>query len=173
MLTENDFKPIIDEYNGILYKIARSYTLVEVDFKDLYQEMLIQLWKSYKRFKGESKISTWIYRVALNTALTFHKKQKRRQQTNPLENLSFKIPDDSGVGVEQVYRKEEKIELLYKCINQLGKDERAIILLHLEEKKYDEIAEIIGLSTSHVGVKLMRIKKQLFKLLNEQGYGRI
>ncbi len=173
MPTEQEFKHIIDEYNGILYKIARSYTLGEADFKDLYQEMLIQLWQSYGRFRGESKISTWIYRVVLNTALTFQKKQKRNQSTNPIDNFSFKIPDEGGVGVEHVFQKEEKIELLYKCINQLGKDDRAIILLHLDEKKYDEIAEIIGLTTSHVGVKLMRIKKQLFKLLNEQGYGRI
>ena len=173
MLAEKDFKLIIDEYNGILYKIARSYTLEEVDFKDLYQEMLIQLWQSYARFKGESKISTWIYRVVLNTALTFQKKQKRKQAINTMDHISFKIPDDSRGGVEQVFQKEEKIEMLYKCINQLGKDERAIILLHLDEKKYDEIAEIIGLTTSHVGVKLLRIKKQLFKLLNEQGYGRI
>lgn len=173
MPTENDFKHIIDEYNGILYKIARSYTLGEADFKDLYQEMLIQLWKSYGRFRGESKISTWIYRVVLNTALTFQKKQNRKQAINPIDHISFRIADQGRVGVEQVFQKEEKIELLYKCINQLGKDERAIILLHLDEKKYEEIAEIIGLTTSHVGVKLLRIKKQLFKLLNEQGYGRI
>ncbi|MFK7775141.1 MAG: RNA polymerase sigma factor [Saprospiraceae bacterium] len=170
---EKDFKHIIDEYNGILYKIARSFTLGEADFKDLYQEMLIQLWQSYGRFRGESKISTWIYRVVLNTALTFQKKQKRQQSNNPIDNISFKIPDQGRAGVEQVFEKEKKIELLYKCINHLGKDERAIILLHLDEKKYDEIAEILGLTTSHVGVKLLRIKKQLFKLLNEQGYGRI
>lgn len=170
---EKDFKQTIDEYNGILYKIARSYTLGDADFKDLYQEMLIQLWQSFGRFRGESKISTWIYRVVLNTALTFQKKQKRQQTANSIENISFKIPDQSRVAVEQIFEKEEKIELLYKCINQLGKDERAIILLHLDEKKYDEIAEILGLTTNHVGVKLLRIKKQLFKLLNEQGYGRI
>ena len=116
MLAENDFKLIIDEYNGILYKIARSYTLEEADFKDLYQEMLIQLWQSYGRFRGESKISTWIYRVVLNTALTFQKKQKQKQSINPIDNFSFKIPDEGRVGVEQVFQKEEKIELLYKCI---------------------------------------------------------
>lgn len=168
-----DFKNIIDEYNGILYKIARSYTTEEADFKDIYQEILIQLWQSFDRFKGESKISTWMYRVALNTALTFQKKQKRRKSTNPIERMNFKIADESGVGMAQIYQKEEKIELLYKCINLLGKDDRAIILLHLEEKKYEEIAEIIGLTTSHVGVKILRIKKQLFQLLNEHGYGRI
>ena len=169
---KSDFKNIVDEYNGILYKIARSYTTEEADFKDLYQEMLIQLWQSFDRFKGEAKVSTWIYRVALNTALTFQKKQKRQIATNPIDNVSYKIAETSGVGEELVYQKEKKIELLYQCINLLKKDDRAIILLHLEEKKYDEIAEIIGITTSHVGVKLMRIKKQLFQLLKEHGYGR-
>jgi len=168
-----DFKKIVDQYNGILYKIARSYTTEEADFQDLYQEILIQLWQSFERFKGESKISTWIYRVSLNTALTFQKKQKREISTNPIDNASYKIAGGSGVGEEQVFQKEKKIELLYKCVNLLKKDDRAIILLHLEEKKYDEIAEIIGITVSHVGVKLMRIKKQLFQLLKEQGYGRI
>lgn len=169
----SDFKHIVDEYNGILYKIARSYTEEEADFKDMYQEMLIQLWQSFNRFKGESKISTWIYRVALNTALTFQKKQKRKLVTNPIDKTSFKIASESGVGELPILQKEAKIELLYKCINLLKKDDRAIILLHLEENKYDEIAEIIGITTSHVGVKLLRIKKQLFQLLNEHGYGGI
>ncbi len=168
-----DFKNIVDEYNGILYKIARSYTTEEADFKDLYQEMLIQLWQSFERFKGEAKVSTWIYRVSLNTALTFQKKQKKQFSTNPIDNVSYKIVEMSGVGEEVIFQKEKKIELLYKCVNLLKKDDRAIILLHLEEKKYDEIAEIIGITVSHVGVKLMRIKKQLFQLLKEQGYGRI
>ena len=110
----SDFKNIVDEYNGILYKIARSYTTEEADFKDLYQEMLIQLWQSFERFKGESKVSTWIYRVSLNTALTFQKKQKKKLSTNPIDNVSYKIAEVSGVG-EVVFQKEKKIELLYKC----------------------------------------------------------
>ena len=169
---KSDFKNIVDEYNGILYKIARSYTMEEADFKDLYQEMLIQLWQSFDRFKGDAKISTWIYRVSLNTALTFQKKQKRKLSTNPIDKVSYKIVETGSVGEELNYQKEKKVELLYQCVNLLKKDDRAIILLHLEEKKYDEIAEIIGITTSHVGVKLLRIKKQLFQLLKEHGYGR-
>lgn len=170
---KSDFKNIVDEYNGILYKIARSYTTDEADFKDLYQEMLIQLWQSFDRFRGDAKVSTWIYRVSLNTALTFQKKQKRNLFTNPIDKVTYKIAAISGVGEEPIFEKEKKIELLYKCVNLLKKDDRAIILLHLEEKKYEEIAEIIGITSTHVGVKLMRIKKQLFQLLKEQGYGRI
>ena len=167
---QKEFKNIVDEYNGILYKIGRSYSTEEADFKDLYQEMLIQLWKSFARFKGESKISTWIYRVALNTALTFQRNQKRKKTPDSLENLGFKLSDQSGEALNRAFQKEEKIELLYHCINLLKKDDRAIVLLHLEGKKYDEIAEITGLKTNHIGVKLLRIKKQLHSLLEKNNF---
>lgn len=168
---KNEFKKIVDQYNGILYKIGRSYTTEEADFKDLYQEMLIQLWKSFERFKGESKISTWIYRVALNTALTYQRNRKRRPASSDIEN--FKFADSSQEGIINANKKEAKIELLYHCINQLKKDDRAIILLSLEGNKYEEIADITGLTTSHVGVKIKRIKDRLQRLLKENHYGRI
>ena len=170
---KKDFQNIIETHNGILYKIGRSYTIEESDFKDLYQEMLIQIWKSLDIFKGDSKISTWIYRVALNTALVFKRKEKKNLRTDSIENLSFKIADDSPALYQQKQEKESKIELLYKCIYQLKKEERAIILLHLEGKKYEEIAEIIGLTTNHVGVKIKRIKDRLQKLLQANHYERI
>lgn len=170
---QNEFKNIIDEYNGILYKIGRSYTTEEPDFKDLYQEMLIQLWKSFERFKGESKISTWIYRVALNTALTYQRNRKRKPVADSIDSLKFKLSDDSNSNLAQAHKKEAKIELLYHCINLLKKEQRAIILLHLEGKKYNEIAEIIGLTPNNIGVKLMRIKKTLHHLLTENRYERI
>ena len=170
---KKQFKKIVDDHNGILYKIGRSYTTEEADFKDLYQEMLIQMWKSLPNFKGDSKVSTWIFRVALNTALTHQKKLKRNQRTSSIENLGFKLESDGMAGVEMMEQKEAKIELLYKCINLLKRDERAIILLNLEGKKYEEIGEIIGLTTSHVGVKIKRIKERLLKLLKENNYGRI
>ncbi len=170
---KKQFKKIVDEHNGILYKIGRSYTTEEADFKDLYQEMLIQMWKSLPNFKGDSKVSTWIFRVALNTALTHQKKLKRNRKTSSIENLGFKLVSEGSAGVEMMEKKEAKIELLYKCINLLKRDERAIILLSLEGKKYEEIGEIIGLTTSHVGVKIKRIKDRLHKLLKENNYGRI
>lgn len=167
------FKHIVDEYNGIFYKIGRSYTTNKPDFEDLYQEMLIQLWNSMRKFKGDSKISTWIYRVALNTALTYKRDKTRKPISSSIENIQFKLASDEVEGIEKMQKKEAKITLLYTCINLLKKDDRAIILLHLEEKKYAEIAEIIGLTTSHVGVKIKRIKEQLYRLLKERNYGRI
>ncbi len=167
------FKQIVDEHNGILYKIGRSYTTIEPDFKDLYQEMLIQLWKSMPNFKGKSKVSTFIYRVALNTALTYTRNQSRKPKTNPMERVNYKIADEGGAAIEAMREKEAKLELLYKCINLLKREERAIILLHLEGKKYEEIAHIIGLTTSHVGVKLKRIRERLQKLLKKEQHGRV
>lgn len=168
-----DFKSIISNHKGILYKIARSYASDDDDFHDLYQEILIQIWTSKKKFKKESKLSTWIYRVALNTALTHKKKNQKKTnlakdiKTNPL------LVESIDIGVDESFAKEEKITLLYKCIKQLKKGDRALILLYLEEKKYEEISEITGLTTSHVGVKIKRIKEKLFKLLKENNYARI
>lgn len=168
---KKQFKNIIDQHNGILYKIGRSYTTEEADFKDLYQEMLIQLWKSLDKFRGKSKISTWIYRVALNTALTYKRKSKRRKPTDGLDKMNEKMACQDDEAIEMVKETEQKIELLYKCINLLKKDERAIILLHLDGRKYEEIAEIIGLTKNHVGVKIKRIKDRLHRLLKEHNYG--
>lgn len=169
---ETTFKHIIDTHNGILYKISRSYTSNEVDFQELYQEILVQLWTSYPRFRQESKVSTWIYRVALNTAITFQKRQNKKR-FSPMEAKMFKLADDTNSSLEREHKKGKRIDLLYLCINQLNKDDRAIILLHLEGKSYEETAEIIGITSNNVGVKLMRIKKKLYKLLNKHGYARI
>lgn len=172
-LLEKAFRHIIDQHYGILFKIGRAYTRDDADFADLYQEILIQLWESYPRFKGQSKLSTWIYRVALNTALTHSRKGKRRPRGLSIENEAFRIADDSLRQSEKVRQKERNIELLYDCINELKKDERAIILLHLDGNSYDEIAQIIGISISNVGVRLLRTKKKLQKLLIAKGYERI
>lgn len=163
-----DFKTLIKEYHPLLYKVCRSYTDNSVDFEDLYQEILIQVWKSLNRFKGDSKLSTWIYRVALNTALTYQRKQKKK--AIPIQEIQYAIIQEDTILEKR--EKEQQIELLYTCIRALKKEERSIILLHLEGKQYDEIAEIIGITTSNVGVKLLRIKKKLFTHLNASGYGR-
>ncbi len=164
---EVDFKDIVRKYNGIFYKIARSYTETEVDFEDLYQEMLIQLWQSFPSFKGHSKQSTWIYRVSLNTAISYNRKKKKRITTSEIPDIG------NDISIEYSDDREQKIELLYKCIYQLSKNDRALVLLHLEGKQYDEIGEVMGLSTSHVGVKLLRIRKKLQNSLIQEGYGRI
>ncbi|MCF8308787.1 MAG: sigma-70 family RNA polymerase sigma factor [Bacteroidales bacterium] len=165
-----DFKSIIDEYYPVLYKIGRSFTNRPADFDDLYQEMLIQIHHSLNNFRSEAKLSTWIYRVALNTALTFNRSSKKSQNETPTGNWNYlNKEEDSGTEAQE---REANIEMLYSAINELKKEERAIILLHLEGKHYDEIADIMGISTSNTGVKLMRIKNKLQSILRRKGYER-
>lgn len=170
---EETFKHIITDHNGILYKIARSYASEQADFDDLYQEILVQLWQSFPRFEGKAKVSTWIYRVALNTALTFTKKKKRKLATSQVTAWIADTVEDSASQLAFEKAQQKRIDLLYLCINELAKEERALILLHLEGKSYEESAEIMGITSNYVGVKIMRIKKRLFTLLSEKGYGGI
>lgn len=168
-----DFKAIIKDYNAILFKIGRSYTNTEEDFQDLYQEILIQLWQALKNFQSKAKLSTFIYRVALNTAITYRTRKKKKQLTQSIDEQlisSAKITDDSSSTPED---QSAKVQLLYRCINMLKKDDRAVILLHLEGQSYEEIAEITGITANNVGVKLNRIKKKLYQLLQTYGYARI
>lgn len=170
---ERDFQHIIDEHYGILFKIGRAYTQEEADFEDLYQEMLIQLWKSYSRFRGQAKLSTYIYRVALNTALTHQRKQRKQSQLLSLNEGSRQIVDNSHSELIKVQQKEQQTQLLYSCIYALKKEDRALILLHLEGKSYDEMAEIMGITITNIGVRLLRCKKRLQKLLIANGYARV
>ncbi len=156
-----DFKSIIEANHPILFKIARVYS-EDIDFDDLYQEMLINVWKSLRSFKGDSKVSTWLYRVALNTALSF--KRNKNRKSIP----SVDIIHAQAKAHEHSTEKEEleiEIERLYAAIRKLKKEERSLILLYLEEKTYDEIADIIGITKTNVGVKVNRIKKKLYELL--------
>lgn len=169
----SEFQHIIDQHYGILYKIGRSYTKDQADFEDLYQEMLIQLWQSFPRFKGASKLSTFIYRVVLNTALTHQRKNKRQLQEVGLEERAFRLADTSQQESALEQEREQQINLLYDCINELKKDDRAIILLHLEGNSYEEMAEILGITVNNIGVRLLRVKKRLQKLLTAKGYARV
>ena len=163
-----DFKSIVDEYYPIIYKIGRSFTSNAADFDDLYQEMLIQIHDSLKSFRSESKLSTWIYRVALNTALTFSRSDKKRQSETHTDKWDkIDREEESDVAAQE---RESRIEMLYVAINELKKEDRAIILLHLEGKQYDEISEIMGISQSNTGVKIMRIKNRLQTILRRMGY---
>lgn len=170
---ESGFQHIIDQHYGILYKIGRAYTRDQADFEDLYQEMLIQLWQSFPRFKGASKLSTFIYRVALNTALTHQRKAKREPRAYNLEERAYRLADNSALETETERQREQQVNLLYECINDLKKEDRAIILLHLEGNAYEEMAEIMGITVNNIGVRLLRVKKRLQKLLMAKGYERV
>ncbi|MGK7395652.1 MAG: RNA polymerase sigma factor [Candidatus Cyclobacteriaceae bacterium M3_2C_046] len=165
------FKSIIDQHYPILYKIGKAYSEDSFDFEDLYQEMLIQIWQSLKNFKAQSKLSTWIYKVALNTALTYKRRNYRKEQF--VQEEMYKDLAEYNVQGQEHSQEERQIEMLYQAIKELNKDERAIILLHLEGKKYEEMAEITGLKVSHIGVKLLRIKRKLLEVLKLKGYERV
>jgi RNA polymerase sigma-70 factor (ECF subfamily) len=133
---------------------------VQEDRNDLFQEIVVQLWKSFPTFQNRSKFSTWMYRVALNTAITSFKKAKRRPDQSRLTYDNFQIEDD-GYDTET----EENIKQLHRAVAQLTGVEKSIVLLFFENKKYEEIAEITGITQNYVRVKMNRIKKKLKKLM--------
>jgi len=153
---KSEFITVIKTHEGIIFKVAAFYMRDADDRQDLYQEIVYQLWKSFDSFKGQSKLSTWIYRVALNTAIYALQKSKRRITTSVLDQEIIQVPDD-----EYSMETEERIQSLYKLIRQLNLVEKGIVLLYLEGKSYQEIAEITGISASNVGTKLSRVKEKM------------
>jgi len=157
------FEEIIGQYKSMLYKIARIYCPFEEDRQDLVQEMLIRIWLSLPKYKPSFKVSTWIYRVSLNTAISYYRKHSgRKNNMVVLDLLVHQIeqidPNDDS---------SEQINRLFTLINQLKELDKAIIFLYLEEKSHQEIAEITGLSQTNVGTKILRIKKLLTNLFRE------
>ncbi len=157
---ERDFLQIIKDNQGIIHKVCNIYCDDQEDRNDLFQEIVAQLWKSFPSFRQESKVTTWMYRVALNTAITSFKKQKRRPDQNRLTYENFQIKDEN-----YDHETEEDIKVLHRAVAQLTGVEKSIIILYLEEKKYEEIAEITGITQNYVRVKMNRIKKKLKKIM--------
>lgn len=150
------YMTLIRENSGIIHKVIRLYIDNPEDQKDLYQEILLQAWHSFTRFDGRSKFSTWLYKVSLNTVLTFRRKNDRLP-TDVLEKAAYKaIPGE----------KSDDTELLLMAIKEMGETDRAIVSLHLDGYENEEIADITGLTKNHVAVKLHRIKQQLIRKLN-------
>ncbi len=145
---------------GIIVKICRAYTHNEEDYNDYFQEVCLQIWKSRDNFQNKSKWSTWIYRISLNVCLSLHRKEKKIQ-FNSSDDLSNIIDTNDKADFH-----DENLKVLYWAIKQLSEVDRAIILLYLEEKAYQEIAEIIGKDSNYIGVKINRIKERLKKLLD-------
>ncbi len=157
---EKEFLQVIQKNQGIIHKVCNIYCDFEEDRNDLFQEIVAQLWKSYPSFREESKFSTWMYRVALNTAITSFKKNKRRPDQSSLSYDNFQIADE-----KYDTETEENIKQLHRAVSQLTGVEKSIVLLYLENKKYEEIAEITGITQNYVRVKMNRIKKKLKKLM--------
>ena len=162
MSSQEFFRTFIQDQIGIITKICRAYTDNEDDFQDYFQEVALQLWRSYEGFNHRSKVSTWVYRVALNVCLTHLKRHKRKVDTTTLDKVHF----EPAGHIED--EKKEQVDLLYKAIRKLKEIDRALILLYLEDKSYKEIADILGLTVTNVGAKVNRIKTQLKKLIDEQ-----
>jgi RNA polymerase sigma-70 factor, ECF subfamily len=160
---EREFLEIIQANQGIVHKVCSFYCDSEDDRKDLFQEIVAQLWKSFPSFRNQSKFSTWMYRVALNTAITTFKKTKRRPDQNNLTFENLQLADDS---FDQ--ETEDNIRLLHQAIGRLTGIEKSIILLFLENNSYEEIAEITGITQNYVRVKMNRIKKKLKTYMNIQ-----
>ena len=159
-LSENDFLELLKKHQNIIHKICRIYAYDDASQKDLFQEISIQLWKSYPNFEGRSKFTTWMYRVGLNTAITLYRKNKKTILGEDLIMLSelkaYEEYDDT---------KEIQIQWLYEKIETFSEIEKALILLYLEDKKYTEIAETLGISEVNARVKISRLKRKLKTML--------
>lgn len=160
---EKEFLQIIKKNQGIIHKVCNIYCDDQDDRDDLFQEILAQLWKSFPTFREESKFTTWMYRVALNTAITTFKKAKRRPDQNQLTYENFQVKDEN-----YDTETEDEIKSLHRAVAQLTGVEKSIVLLFLENKKYEEIAEITGITQNYVRVKMNRIKKKLKKFMETE-----
>ena len=154
---EEEFIELINQYQGILQKICNIYFYQHPFREDYYQEILIRLWKAYPKFKQESTVSTWLYRVTLNTAIDLVRKESVQPVYKELSTQEYAIHDSHPEENTATDKKEQ----LYQAINRLSEIEKAIIILYLESYEYKEIAAVIGISESNVGVKINRIIKQL------------
>ncbi|MDB5087784.1 MAG: polymerase subunit sigma-70 [Mucilaginibacter sp.] len=155
MNSKEEFIKVIKENAGLIYKVTKVYTNSREDAQDLYQEIVYQLWKSFGSFRSESKISTWMYRIALNTAIVHLNKEKKKGSHLPIDEWLMNKPDLNDT------LKEEQVEILYSQIKKLDTIEKGIILLYLDGKSYDEIAGITGFSNTNIGTRLGRIKQKL------------
>lgn len=158
---EHKFVTELQDNQNIVHKVCTLYTNDRDSHNDLFQEITIQLWKAYPKFRGEAKFSTWMYRVALNTAITLYRKNKKRLDTVDYESVIFKIKANEYDDTEEV-----QLKLMYKAVKQLGDVDKALVFLYLEDKNYTEIADTLGITEVNARVKMNRIKTKLRTILN-------
>ncbi|MGN0003908.1 MAG: RNA polymerase sigma factor [Sphingobacterium composti] len=161
---EIEFAKLLEQHQNILHKICKLYTYDIDSRKDLFQEMVIQIWKAYPNFKGEAKFTTWAYRIGLNTAISLYRSSKRRITTVnwdiSLENIKYEDYNSE---------EEQQLQHIYKAIKQLSDIEKALIYMYLEDKDYAEIAETLGISEVNARVKMNRIKTKIKNIIAQQG----
>lgn len=153
-MTKEEFIQLIETHKKLIYKICHTYCKDAESRKDLEQEIIIQLWRAMKKYNGNVKISTYMYKIGLNTAISHYRKSKK-WNVSPINESILSIPDEDN------FHLDEQVKFLYQCIQELNTIDKAITLLHLEEHNYQEIADIIGITKTNVATKLNRIKKKL------------
>ena len=159
---EIEFVTLVQEHQNLIHKICRLYTNSDAEHKDLFQEITIQLWKAYPKFSGDSKFSTWMYRVGINTAISLYRKSKLRIQSFSFDDVSYKIPQTETYDDTQ----DQQLKSIYAALKQFNDIDKAVIFLYLEDKSYKEISEMIGITEVNARVKMNRIKKKLKTQLN-------
>jgi RNA polymerase sigma factor (sigma-70 family) len=155
MTDKTEFVRVIQENMALIYKVSKIYSNSREDEQDLYQEIVYQLWKSFSSFRNESKVSTWMYRIALNTAISNLNKEKRKGTFLPINEWVLNKTDTDDP------LREERYEILYSKIRELNTVEKGIILLYLEGKSYEEMSVITGFTSTNIGTRLGRIKQKL------------
>ncbi len=163
------FLQVLEDHKKIIFKVSHSYCQDHEDRKDLVQDIIVQLWKSFPKYDAQYKITTWIYRIALNVAISFYRKERyRKNQIVSWEDSVLLIAQDDG------HHHREDLAFLQHFINQLDTLNRALMILYLDDHSYEEIAAILDISASNVGTKINRIKQKLknqFKTLENQNHG--
>ena len=159
---EKDFVKLLEENQRIVHKVCKIYADNTAEHEDLFQEIAIQLWKSFPAFRGEAKFSTWMYRIALNTAISLFRKSRRSVETHPPIDVStLKIYQD------QYSDDEERLKKMYDCIHKLSDIDKALIMMYLDDKPGKEIAEILGITEGNARVKMSRAKNTLKTLIHK------
>ncbi len=162
---QDRFLVLLDEHKKILYKIASSYCRNAADRQDLVQEMVVQLWRSFDRYDERYRFSTWMYRIALNVAISFYRGEARRSRFHvPAEDTLLEVPAEAPGSSTS----DDDLRLLEHFIGQLDELDRALVILYLDGNRHDTIAEILGISETNVGTKISRIKQRLRRDLTKK-----
>jgi RNA polymerase sigma factor (sigma-70 family) len=162
---QQQFTQLIEVHKGILIKVCNLYCDDTEDRRDLLQEIVLQLWKAYPKFRQESQFSTWMYKVSLNTAISYFRKQERAPRKRQLALAEYELPD-----LNTLAERNEKLTALQLAIEHLNRVEKGVVMLYLDEKTYEEIAAILGISVSNTGVILNRVKAKLATIIKTQQY---
>ncbi len=154
LLTEQEFIQAIESHQGVIHKVCHLYMRAPADREDLFQEIVLNAWKGIQHFRGEAKFATWLYRVALNTAVTFYRKERRQPVTGPLTPILAVAEHPAGTATAE-------LDALYEAIGELSGIDKALVMLYLEDYSYAEIGDIMGITANNTAVKMNRIKTKL------------